>query len=90
MATKRLSDGSSIKNSYKLSRGATSAAKPEAPTIGAATKTGSSTATVAYTAATLGALGSTFTATFKKYDKDLVTKTHEIQNKMDAFKPRTL
>ena len=55
MATKRLSDGSSIKNSFKLSRGATSAAKPEAPTIGAATSTGVTTATVAYTAATLGA-----------------------------------
>jgi hypothetical protein len=62
MASKRLSDGSSIKNSFKLSRGATSAAKPDAPTIGAATKTGSSTATVAYTAAVLGAAGSTFTA----------------------------
>ena len=60
MATKRLSDGSSIKNSFKLSRGATSVAKPDAPTIGTATKTGSTTATVAYTAATLGATASTF------------------------------
>jgi hypothetical protein len=31
MATKRLSDGSSLANSFKMSRGATSAAKPEAP-----------------------------------------------------------
>ena len=63
MATKRLSDGSSIKNSFKLSRGATSVAIPDTPTIGAATSTGSTTATVAYTAAALGALASTFTAT---------------------------
>ena len=63
MATKRLSDGSSIKNSYKMGRGATSAAKPEAPTIGAATTVNDTSATVAYTAATLGALASTFTAT---------------------------
>lgn len=63
MATKRLSDGSSVKDSFKLSRGAASVAKPEAPTIGAATQTGSTTATVAYTAATLGALATTFTAT---------------------------
>ena len=63
MATKRLSDGSSLANSFKLSRGATSAAIPLTPTIGTATKTGISSATVAYTAATLGAAASSFTAT---------------------------
>ena len=63
MATKRLSDGSSLANTFKMGRGATSAAIPEAPTIGTATAVTPSTATVAYTAATLGALGSTFTAT---------------------------
>ena len=65
MAVKKFSTDSSIKNSFKLSRGATSAAKPEAPTIGAvaAGATPSTQVTVAYTAATLGAAASTFTAT---------------------------
>jgi hypothetical protein len=65
MAVKKFSTDSSIKNSFKLSRGATSVAKPEAPTIGAvaAGATPSTQVTVAYTAATLGAAGSTFTAT---------------------------
>lgn len=65
MAVKKFSTDSSIKNSFKLSRGATSVAKPEAPTIGAvaAGATPSTQVTVAYTAATLGAAASTFTAT---------------------------
>ena len=65
MAVKKFSTDSSIKNSFKLSRGATSVAKPDAPTIGAvaAGATPSTQVTVAYTAATLGAAASTFTAT---------------------------
>ena len=43
--------------------GASSAAIPDTPTIGTATKTGTSSATVTYTAATLGANATSFTAT---------------------------
>jgi len=46
MSVKRFSDDSSIKNTYKLGRGATSAAIPNEPTIGTATTTGANTATV--------------------------------------------
>jgi len=65
MAVKKFSTDSSIQNSFKLSRGATSVAKPEAPTIGAvaAGATPSTEVTVAYTAAVLGAAASSFTAT---------------------------
>ena len=74
MATKRLSDGSSIKNSFKLSRGATSVAKPEAPTIGTATKTGATTATLTFTAPIYG--GSTtitnYTATSRRIIDGLI------------------
>jgi len=63
MSVKRFSDDSSIKNTYKLSRGATSAAIPNTPTIGAATAVNDVSATVAYTAAVLGAAGTTFIAT---------------------------
>jgi hypothetical protein len=62
MAIKRFSDGSSIKNTFKLSRGATSVAKPTEPTIGTATATGPTTATVAYTASSLGGTPVSFTA----------------------------
>ena len=50
MAVKKFSTDSSIKNSYKMSRGATSVAKPDTPTIGAATSTGITTATLAFNA----------------------------------------
>ena len=49
MATKRLSDKTSLVNSFKMGMGAASAAVPTAPIIGTATKTGGTTATVAYT-----------------------------------------
>jgi hypothetical protein len=63
MAIKRFSDGSSIKNTFKLSRGATSVAKPTEPTIGTATQTGATTATVEFTASSLGATATSFAAT---------------------------
>ena len=50
-------------NSASLAVGNAIAAKPEAPIIGTATKTGSETATVAFTLAPKGAIGTTFTAT---------------------------
>lgn len=62
MAIKRTSSNS-ISNAVKLSTGFASAAIPNSPTIGAATATSDVAATVAYTAAVLGATGSTFTAT---------------------------
>ena len=69
MSVKRFSDSSSIKNSFKLSKGATSVAKPATPTVGSATNVGTSqsynggSATVTYTAATLGGAATSFTAT---------------------------
>jgi len=62
LAIKRTSSNSLV-NATKMSTGFSSAAIPNAPTIGAATTTGQTTATVAYTAAVLGANGVTFTAT---------------------------
>jgi hypothetical protein len=61
MAIKRFSDGSSIKNTFKLSRGATSVAKPTEPTIGTVTVAGT-TASVPYTASALGGIATSFTA----------------------------
>ena len=49
MSVKRFSSDNSLKNTYKLGRGQTSVAIPTSPTISTATKTGSTTATVAYT-----------------------------------------
>jgi len=62
MAIKRTSNNS-VSNSVKLSTGFSSAAIPNTPTIGTATATSDVAATVEYTAAVLGATGSTFTAT---------------------------
>jgi len=62
LAIKRTSSNSLV-NATKMSTGFSSAAIPNEPTIGAATATSDVAATIAYTAATLGALGSTFTAT---------------------------
>lgn len=69
MSVKRFSSDNSLKNTYKLGRGQTSVAIPNAPTIGSATNVGTSqsynsgSATVTYTAATLGAAATSFTAT---------------------------
>ena len=63
MSTKRLSDKTSLVNSFRMGMGASSAAIPDTPTIGTATTTGANTATVTYTAAVLGANASSFTAT---------------------------
>ena len=52
MAIKRLVNDSSLVNSFRASRGQSSAAIPNAPTIGTATAVTGTTATVAYTAAT--------------------------------------
>lgn len=62
MAIKRTSSNSLV-NATKMSTGFSSAAIPNAPTIGAATAVNDVSATVAYTAAVLGANGVTFTAT---------------------------
>jgi len=62
MAIKRTSSNS-ISNAVKLSTGFASAAIPNSPTIGTATATSDVAATVEYTAAVLGATGSTFIAT---------------------------
>ena len=62
MAIKRTSSNSLV-NATKMSTGFSSAAIPNTPTIGSATATSDVAATVAYTAAVLGANGVTFTAT---------------------------
>ena len=62
MAIKRTSSNSLV-NATKMSTGFSSAAIPNTPTIGAATAVDDVSATVAYTAAVLGANGVTFTAT---------------------------
>lgn len=62
MAIRRTSNNS-INNAVKLSTGFASAAIPNSPTIGTATAVSDVAATVAYTAAVLGATGTTFTAT---------------------------
>ena len=61
MAIKRTSSNS-ISNAVKLSTGFASAAIPNTPTIGTATKVNDVSATVTYTAAVLGATASSFTA----------------------------
>lgn len=63
MAVKRAVTSTSIANSFKMSVGQSSAAIPNTPTIGTATKTGTSSATVTYTSASLGATATSFTAT---------------------------
>ena len=63
MSTKRLSDKTSLVNSFRMGMGASSAAIPDTPTIGTATTVNDTSATVTYTAAVLGATGTTFTAT---------------------------
>jgi hypothetical protein len=62
LAIKRTSSNSLV-NATKMSTGFSSAAIPNAPTIGTATATSDVAATVEYTAAVLGATGTTFTAT---------------------------
>jgi hypothetical protein len=62
LAIKRTSSNSLV-NAPKMSTGFSSAAIPNAPTIGVATTVNDSSATVAYTAAILGATASSFTAT---------------------------
>ena len=62
MAIKRTSSNSLV-NATKMSTGFSSAAIPNSPTIGSATAISDVAATVAYTAAVLGANGVTFTAT---------------------------
>ena len=69
MSVKRFSSDNSLKNTYKLGRGQTSVAIPTSPTISTATNVGTSqsynngSATVAYTASSLGATATSFTAT---------------------------
>lgn len=63
MASKKLSSDTSLANSYKLSRGVASVARPSAPTIGTATDTGTGAVSVTFTASTLGPTASSFTLT---------------------------
>lgn len=63
MASKKLSTDTSLANSYKLSRGVASVARPSAPTIGTATDGGSGLMSVTFTASTLGPTASSFTLT---------------------------
>jgi hypothetical protein len=63
MASKKLSSDTSLANSYKLSRGVASVARPSAPTIGTATDTGSGAMSVTFTASTLGPTASSYTLT---------------------------
>jgi hypothetical protein len=63
MASKKLSSDTSLANSYKLSRGLASVARPSAPTIGTATDGGSGNMSVTFTASTLGPTASSFTLT---------------------------
>ena len=63
MASKKLSTDTSLANSYKLSRGVASVARPSAPTIGTATDGGSGNMSVTFTASTLGPTASSFTLT---------------------------
>lgn len=63
MASKKLSSDTSLANSYKLSRGVASVARPSAPTIGTATDGGSGLMSVTFTASTLGPTASSFTLT---------------------------
>jgi hypothetical protein len=61
MASKKLSSDTSLANSYKLSRGVASVARPSAPTIGTATDTGAGAISVTFTASTLGPAASSYT-----------------------------
>lgn len=63
MASKKLSSDTSLANSYKLSRGVASVARPSAPTIGTATDTGVGLMSVTFTASTLGPTASSYTLT---------------------------
>ena len=63
MASKKLSTDTSLANSYKLSRGVASVARPSAPTIGTATDGGSGNMSVTFTASTLGPTASSFALT---------------------------
>ena len=63
MASKKLSTDTSLANSYKLSRGVASVARPSAPTIGTATDGGSGLMSITFTASTLGPTASSFTLT---------------------------
>ena len=63
MASKKLSSDTSLANSYKLSRGVASVARPSAPTIGTGTDTGSGAMSVTFTASTLGPSATSFTLT---------------------------
>ena len=61
MASKKLSSDTSLANSYKLSRGVASVARPSAPTIGTVTDGGSGNMSVTFTASTLGPTASSYT-----------------------------
>jgi hypothetical protein len=61
MASKKLSSDTSLANSYKLSRGVASVARPSAPTIGTATDGGTGNMSVTFTASTLGPTASSYT-----------------------------
>ena len=63
MASKKLSTDTSLANSYKLSRGVASVARPSAPTIGTATDGGTGNMSVTFTASTLGPTASSFALT---------------------------
>ncbi len=63
MASKKLSTDTSLANSYKLSRGVASVARPSAPTIGTATDGGTGNMSVTFTASTLGPTASSFSLT---------------------------
>jgi hypothetical protein len=63
MASKKLSSDTSLANSYKLSRGVASVARPSAPTIGTATNTSFGLMSVTFTPSTLGPTASSYTLT---------------------------
>jgi hypothetical protein len=63
MASRKLSSDTSLANSFKLSRGVASVARPSAPTIGTATDSGSGSISVTFTANTLGPTASSYTLT---------------------------
>ena len=63
MASKKLSSDTSLANSYKLSRGVASVARPSAPTIGTATNTDAGAMSVTFTASTLGPSATSYTLT---------------------------
>lgn len=63
MASKKLSSDTSLANSYKLSRGLASVARPSAPTIGTATNTSFGLMSVTFTPSVLGPTASSYTLT---------------------------